>query len=259
MTYSIRNIIVAIVLAVCATAGVLVYTSNVKNQADAGQERIKVYVAARDIPPGTTGEQLLKGKMLVQREVVRADQAPGALTSIAGLENSVVSQTLYKGTQAVAPIFKAPGAVGASLNLQGNMRAIQVPLDTNAGLIGVVKSGDHVDILEAIKITRPSGQETGIVRPLLRNVLVLRAPAVEEDARRTNDADERGVLLAVSDLEAAKVLWAKQNAIMWFLARPEAQATDSPFTVSTISSELLDGLTPKQQAALIKDAQIEAK
>jgi Flp pilus assembly protein CpaB len=257
MTYSIRNIIVAIVLAISATVGVLVYTSNVKSQADAGQERIKVFVAARDIPPGTTGEQLVKGKMLVQQEVVRADQAPGALTSIAGLENTVVSQTLYKGTQAVAPIFKAPGAVGASLNLQGNMRAIQVPLDVNAGLIGVIKSGDHVDLLEAIKVMAPGGQETGVVRPLLRNVMVLRAPVVEADIRAAGGPEERGVLLAVSDLEAAKVLWAKQNATIWFLARPEAQATDSPFTISTMESELLDGLNAKQRAELVKNAQIE--
>ena len=210
MNYSVRNIVVAVLLAVCAAVAVVVYTSNVKQRAEADQERVKVYVAAKDIEPGTTGEQVLADKLLVQREVVRSDQAPGALTSLAGLQSKVVSQKIYAETQVIAPVFAEPALVDDSLNLTGNMRAIQVPMDLNASLQGSLAAGDRVDILEGIEVTNENGAVTPVVRRLLRNVLVLRVPD-EKDSRLSSADDKRGIMLAVTDLEATRSSGARRT------------------------------------------------
>ena len=78
------------------------------------------------------------------------------------------------GAWVIAPVFAEPALVDDSLNLTGNMRAIQVPMDLNASLQGSLAAGDRVDILEGIEVTNENGAVTPVVRRLLRNVLVLR-------------------------------------------------------------------------------------
>ena len=54
MTYSVRNIVIAVVLAVLAAVLVIMYTSNAQNQANKGQTSVTVLVAKTDIAPGTS-------------------------------------------------------------------------------------------------------------------------------------------------------------------------------------------------------------
>ena len=52
MTYSIRNIAIAIALALVAALLVTFYVSNYKRRVQQGESNVRVYVAAHDIPAG---------------------------------------------------------------------------------------------------------------------------------------------------------------------------------------------------------------
>ena len=54
MTYNVRNIVIALVLAVVAALLVIVYTGNVQKQANNCQDTVKVLVATTDIAAGTS-------------------------------------------------------------------------------------------------------------------------------------------------------------------------------------------------------------
>jgi pilus assembly protein CpaB len=234
MNYSVRNIVIAGGLALVAVVAVLLYTSNVRDKAQQNQHRVQVLVAARDIPAGTTGKQVIDQHLLVPKAIVQTDQVPGALTSTQGLDNLVVSQTIYHEQQVPSAIFQPPLTTGTSLQIRANERAISLPIDPNSGLVGTLHNGDHVDVLLAYK-----GDNGGpsFTRPLLTNVVVLTAPDPKGGA---------SVLLKVSDVNAAKLLYAEQFQKIWLVERPQTQAQDSPPALETESTILFDGLAPSQ-------------
>jgi pilus assembly protein CpaB len=241
MNYSVRNIVIAGGLAVVAIIAVLLYTSNVRDKARQDQHRVQVLVAAKDIPAGTTGKQVIDGHLLVPKAIIQTDQVPGALTSTAaGLDNLVVSQTIYHGQQVPSAVFQSPLTTGTSLQIRGTDRAISIPIDTNSGLVGTLHDGDHVDILLAYQ-----GANGGVnfTRPLLRDVTVLTAP---DPKGGTNS-----VLLKLSDVDSTKLLYAEQYEKVWLVERPKSQATDSPTVLETASTVLFDGLTPAQVAKAV--------
>jgi Flp pilus assembly protein CpaB len=240
MNYSVRNIVIAGGLAAVAVIAVLLYTSNVRDKARQDTHRVQVLVAAKDIPAGTTGKQVIDQHLLVPKAIVQSDQVPGALTTTAGLDNLVVSQTIFHAQQVPSAVFESPLTTGTSLQIRATERAISVPVDTNSGLIGTLHDGDHVDILLAYK-----GENGGasFTRPLLRNVQVLTAPS---------DKDANGhVLLKLSDVDATKLLFAQQFQTIWLVMRPETRAQDSPSALETQSTVLFDGLTPAQIAKAV--------
>ncbi|HEY1478703.1 MAG TPA: Flp pilus assembly protein CpaB [Gaiellales bacterium] len=238
MNYSIRNIVIAGGLAVVAVIAVLLYTSNVKDKAQQGQARVQVLVAGSDIAAGTTGQQVINGHLLVTKDVVQADQVPGALTTTAGLANLVVGQTIYKDQQIPSAVFQPALAAGTALQIRATERAISLPVDQDSGLSGTLKDGDHVDILLAFQSANGGPAFT---RPLLRNVSVLTAPT----------ASDEHILLKLTDVDATKLLYAQLYQKIWFVERPQTGAQDSPAALETESTVLFDGLTPASVSAAV--------
>jgi Flp pilus assembly protein CpaB len=238
MNYSVRNIVIAGGLAVVAIIAVLLYTSNVRDKARQDQHRVQVLVAAKDIPAGTTGKQVIDGHLLVPKAIVQTDQVPGALTSMQGLDNLVVSQTIYHAQQVPSAVFQPPLSTGTSLQIRATERAISMPVDQDSGLVGTLHDGDHVDVLLAYKGDNGGASFT---RPLLRDVLVLTAPTTSNTH----------VLLKLSDVDSAKLLYAEQFQKVWLVERPKTQAQDSPAALETASTVLFDGLTPAQIAKAV--------
>jgi Flp pilus assembly protein CpaB len=238
MNYSVRNIVIAGGLAVVAVVAVLLYTSGVRNKAQENQNRVQVLVASRDIAPGTTGAQVISQHLLVPKAVVQTDEIPGALTSVTGLENLVVSQTIYHGQQAPSAVFQTPLSTGTSLQIRATERAMSLPVDQDSGLVGTLKDGDHVDIMVALQGNAGPNGTANFTRPLLRNVTVITAPT----------SDDSHIVVKVSDTDAEKLLYAQQFYKLWMVQRPQVAAQDSPLALETAQSILFDGFTPQQVA-----------
>jgi Flp pilus assembly protein CpaB len=244
MNYSVRNIVIAGGLAVVAVIAVLLYTSGVRNKAQENQHRVQVLVASRDIAPGTTGAQVISQHLLVPKAVVQTDQIPGALTSLTGLDNLVVSQTIYHGQQAPSAVFQTPLSTGTGLQIRGAERVMSLPVDQDSGLIGTLKDGDHIDIMIALSGDSTTGSAAGsFTRPLLRNVTVITAPTT----------DDTHILLKVSDTDAEKLFYAQQYYKVWFVQRPQVGAQDSPLALETAAGLLFDGFTPQQIASSLNN------
>ena len=61
MTYRVRNIGIAVALAVVAALLTTFYVTNYKRNVQQSEEKVAVYVAARDIPLGTSGSDVASG------------------------------------------------------------------------------------------------------------------------------------------------------------------------------------------------------
>jgi Flp pilus assembly protein CpaB len=132
MTYSVRNIVIALVLAAVAAALVIMYTSNVQQQAQNSQKNVTVVVAKTDIPAGTAISDVISSGMLTQRSVVAGDLVPGAYRSISDLNTSLATGTTIPAGAQVTPTMLSQ-ATNASIRdvIQGTDRAIQVAYNPN--------------------------------------------------------------------------------------------------------------------------------
>src|ERR671936_808150 len=99
MTYRARTIFAAIGLALLATLFVGFYVTNYKRSVEHSQQHVSVYVAARDIPEGTSGADVAAKGYLKQEQVLRQSVVPGAISSPKQVERLVAAQPTYAGEQ----------------------------------------------------------------------------------------------------------------------------------------------------------------
>jgi Flp pilus assembly protein CpaB len=253
MSYRVRNIGVAVALALVAALMVTFYVSNFKRNVQAGEEPVTVYVASQNIPEGTLGAKVLDSSWLEKQEVERKNVTPGAISDPKQIEDAVATQPVYAGEQVTTLRFQSD-----------SMRALQVPGDENQLLKGVLKEGDHVDVVASMKYkfvnfssgqsqsNAPNGEELVASRVVLRDIVVLRGPAaVASDQKLTNPNGGESAILAVTDSQAQKLFFVMKNADWSLQLRPTTDASDSPESVETVGSVLGDGLGPAQLRQLV--------
>src|SRR5437763_1404271 len=100
MTYRLRNIGIAIALALVAVLLVFFYVANYKRTVQQGQDTVSVYVAAKDVPAGTSGADALSQHLLVTKSIERSNLSPGWISSPDQIKNLVAADKLYPGDQA---------------------------------------------------------------------------------------------------------------------------------------------------------------
>jgi Flp pilus assembly protein CpaB len=262
MTYRLRNIGIALALAVIAALFVTLYVSNYRHNVQQGEETVKVYVAAKDIPAGTPGTEVVQGGLLKEQQVARRNVAPGAIANPEQIEKLVAATPVFAGEQVTTRRFSTVEAKGIRSQITGNLRAFQLPGDGNQVLSGTLKAGDHVDVVANVtyKVTAPgadgqSGSQVDRVasRVVLRDILVLKAANGAGSASKIANptSDTVSVLLALSDSQAQKLFFVEQNGDWSLQLRPTDNPADSPESVETVESVLGDGLKREQLLQLV--------
>jgi Flp pilus assembly protein CpaB len=248
MTYRARSIVAAIGLAILAVLLVGFYVTNYKKSVEHSQQNVSVYVAAKDIPAGTSGADLASGGYLKQEQVLRQSVVPGAISSPKDVAKLVADSPTYAGEQVSLSRFSSAATEGLRGLLRGPLRAVQIAGDPNQVLAGTLKTGDHVDLVANVKIGSGVDQKA-VDRIVLRNLRVLKAPPTTDSGVRLSSATGTNgtpVLLAVTDTQVQKLFYVVENDDWALELRPVVGATDSPETVETQATVVGDGLGPKQ-------------
>jgi pilus assembly protein CpaB len=226
MTYRVKNIGIAVILAAFAGLLTIFYVANFKRHVQRGENTVSVLVAARDIPAGTTGSEVVEQHYLKSATVARRSVVPGAISRPDQLNNLVVTQEIFSGEQVMTRSFGAPTELGVRAQLRANERAFQLAGDPNALLAGTLKDGDHVDVVATWNI--PESETHHVSKVVLRNLLVLHAPDSEGSAGKLAAPDQAvSVQLRVTDADAQKLLWEAENGKLSLLLRPPADSRDS--------------------------------
>ena len=185
MTYRIRNITIAIALAVVAALLTAFYVKNYQRDVRKDETNVPVYVAKVDIPAGTSGAQVARSGMMTKTEIVRRGVVPGAISNPAQLATQVATEPIYAGEQVSTRRFASPSESGVRAQLTGVQRAISIPGDEHQLLAGTLKAGDKVDLIATFGVKLVgSGEEHKFTRIVLRDVEVLRAPNTGAAGRR---------------------------------------------------------------------------
>lgn len=239
MTYRVRNIAVAVALALLAGMLSLFYVSNYKRHVQSDEKTVSVYVAKSDIPVGTSGADIIKHHLLVSSQVIQRTVVPGAISNADQVQNLVTTAPIFASEQVTLRRFANHTELGPRAQLHGTLRAIDVAGDDAQLLNGTLKPGDHVDLVASFA---PVGKDDGsISRAVVRNLLVLETG----NSTKGNVGSTQGsVMLAASEQrQIQKIWWTVKNADGWSLIlRPVTNATDSPEDVESGTSMAVDGV-----------------
>ncbi len=264
MTYRVRNIGIAVALAAVAAVFTSFYVTSYKRHVQRGEDQVTVFVAKHDIAPGTPGAEAARS--LASQQVARRSVVHGAISNPDEIQNLVATQKTLEGEQVTTRRFSPVAQNGPRADLKGNLRGMQIQGDINQTLAGILRDGDHVDVVATFKyhFAGNSSQDNfSATRVVLRNLKVLRAPSGPPvGSKLTNNLqNDYSVLLAVTDQQAQKLNFvmtttggSASNGVGWSLQlRPVVNAADSPESVTTLGTVLRDGLSRKQMRRFFGD------
>ena len=220
---------IALLLAIMAAAGVVLYTMNVKEEATTGGPTSTVVVASEDVPAGTELDPLIEEGKLVEQEIPKNYIVPGAVGSLEELQGRTVSQPLVEGEQILANRIDELGTVqGGSLGIPDGFTAYTVELRPEQTVANVLNRGDRVRVFATF--SEKSGARASVA--LLPDVKVL---AVSSDGDPEQQAaTNQLVTLAVTPDDAAKLaLFGQDTGSLWLNLLPPGAPKDQvpePFT-----------------------------
>ena len=252
MNYRVKNIGIAVALAALAAILTSVYVVNYKRHVQNGEDKVPVFVAAHDIPAGTSGAEVVDQHMLKKVTVPKKAIVAGAISSPDQLSQYIATQDVYEGEQVSTRRFAPPREQGIRAQIKGTQRAYQVEGDQHQLLAGTLKAGDHVDIVASWGIKNPGqggdSEEAVVSRVVLRDLLVL-TPAdagTGSSAVTASSQQSAFVQLRMTDWQAQKMIWIQKNSEDngqgWHLSlRPPNGSLDSANTYVDSALMLFDG------------------
>ncbi len=131
---------IAVVLAVLAAVGVIVYTNSVKTTG--GQDTTAVIVSNQDIPPNTALDPLLDGGAFQTVNVPNDTLVAGAVTDESELRGYTTAQQIFANEQ--IPTSRLATGTGNALGITEGHLGLGIQVDGPAGVNGTIQNNDHV-------------------------------------------------------------------------------------------------------------------
>ncbi len=249
-------VVLALILATVATAGVFLYARGVKEDARTGGSLVEVIVASDDIPANTDLNSVISQGGFVMREIPQDALVEGAITEISQLRNRRNSVFIVAGEQ--IPISRVQGGKveGGVLSIPEGHQAITVSLDSPRAVGAAIAGGDNVTVLatfsdvviaqkkkaqQTTTTGQPASTPTAATVVLVPQVEVLRVfvPTTTGVTGGEGSADTTGniaVTLAFLPEEAQKFVFAlEQGTVYLSLLPPDAEGVElAPLTVDSI-------------------------
>jgi Flp pilus assembly protein CpaB len=211
-------------IALLAAIVLVAFLQNYKDDVTGGTVSAPTLVASALIPKGTSGDVVIGETLFKPADIAESKLKEGALPDASGMAGKVATRDIYPGQQITAADFsgKADPLRG---KLTGNQRATTIPISVANGLIGTVRTGDRVDVYAGFSETNSArGASEPVVRTLLQNALVLKAPT--GGASEFEQPDQTSALtLRVTEKEAAALAYSVDNGRIWVALRPPAGAS----------------------------------
>lgn len=250
------TVILAVLLALAGTAGVLVYVHGANNRALQGQQAVAVLIAGQPIPAGTNAGSALHDGLLTSQELPASAVPEDAVRSLGGgLSALVLSSPLQPGQLLLRPMLATAAAATAqgALAIPRGMVAVTVPLCMPEAVAGYVQAGSQVAVFDTYGAKNLSIQENcgssgqshqsqtnGAVRTriVLPRVLVLSVGAAAANASHANGLLAQGgtgssassgtapelITFAVSQADAERLILLTETGVTYLaLLTPSSQ------------------------------------
>jgi Flp pilus assembly protein CpaB len=245
MTYRVRNIAVALGLALVAALLTTFYVANYKRHVQQSESTAQVWVATKDIPAGTSGSVLVKQHFIGTENIVARSVEPGAITNPDQVARLLTTEPMYQGDQVTLRRFASRSELGIRQQLHGTLRAISLTGTAEQLLNGTLRPGDHVDLVANFNYKASTSDP--FTRDVARNLVVLSTGQASPTAKVSANQNP-SIILATNEVSQVQKVWfAVQNATGWSLElRPPTNASDSPEDVETYPTIYGDKVSQKE-------------
>jgi Flp pilus assembly protein CpaB len=250
-------VLLALILATVATAGVFLYSRGVKEDARSGGSLTTVIVSKVDIPANTDLNRLISNGEFVERQFPTDSLVQGSITEVSQLRNRRNSVFILAGEQ--IPISRVEGGkvVGGVLSIPEGHQAITVSLSAPRALGAALSGGDNVSVLATFNDVTldqkkgqqqtPTGQQqtqaervaaTVVLVPTVEvlRVSVPQTSGVTGEEATADTSGDIAITLALLPDEAQKFVFAiEQGTVYLSLLPPDSVGVElAPLTVDSI-------------------------
>lgn len=264
-----KNKIPLIIAVVCGLVAVLLVNNYLKGREEelaqqmqtqrrraAQEDLVRVLTAKTDLVQGKAIEERDLKEEAIPKEYLQ----PRAATSMERVVGKITLAPISKGEQILLSKLALPGEAGSlATKTPPGKRAITVPVDNIAGLGGLLKPGDYVDVLGKIPtpVTGPDGKQQMQLTsmPLFQNVLVL-AVGSDVGGGSTQAKERQGastVTLALIPQEAGLIAFVQEQGKIQLVLRSPMDTQVQQIQPATWES-LFAYLFPD----MVKQAQLQA-
>jgi pilus assembly protein CpaB len=244
-------VIAAILIGIAGTTTVALYARQADARALAGQEAVRVYVVAKEVPAGTTAAEAVEDGLITQELIARKAVPDDALTAVdGGYGQLMATAALQPGSLVLRPSFASRPATQGTLVVPKGQLAVSVALDDPSHVGAFVAVGSKVAIFDTFNVQEsdkagqtPAGDKladrhefTRSTRLLLQEVEVL-AIGATTDAPSSKPDDGEAVVeepaadqkllvtVAVSQAEAELLIHGSRTGTLTFaLLGPDTKA-----------------------------------
>jgi pilus assembly protein CpaB len=237
-------VVLALILATVATAGVFLYAQGLEKSANEGGAQVQVVVSEVDIPPRTDLNLLIKDDLFRTIQINEAAYVDGAITSVDQLADKNNAVAILAGEQ--IPQARITGNVqGGALSIPEGMEALTVSLDAPRGVAGLINTGDKVTIYSTFKeVARKDGTTETVTVVLVPTVELLAVHRPLASSTFGGDSEAQGeqipgslaVTVALSPEDAQRFVFSMETGSTWFgLLPPDASGEPmKPITVAQV-------------------------
>jgi pilus assembly protein CpaB len=237
-------VVLALILATMATAGVFLYARGVQEEAQTGGAMVPVVVSKVDIAANTDLNALIQEDQFKIIDVPPDAKVDGAITSVDQLSDKHNSVAILAGEQ--IPLARVEGTVsGGKLGIPPGYQAIDVALDAPRAVGGILAEGDHVTIygtfkgFENTKTGKKIPNFTTVLVPSALVLAVYQPNAVSSGLGQEQTPQGTGsvaLTLALTPQDAQTMVFTIENGTTWLgLLAPKDNGTPlGPITLTQV-------------------------
>jgi Flp pilus assembly protein CpaB len=237
--------------ALVAGALLLIYVSQVRQDANSQSATVSVLVANKLIPQSSSGDVIAGQKWYSVVSTPKDQVKDGAITDPASISGKIASHDIYPNQQLATSDFTDAPTDAVTTKITGNQRAISIPLDSAAGLTPFLQAGDHVDILAGFNVIPigPNGaplngnsQARPVEKVIAQDIKVLEVPSTSNSSATTT-SNSGNIVVQVTDQQAWDVAFAINNGTVFLAGAPQAGNESTRPSLVTLETMLL-GIQP---------------
>jgi pilus assembly protein CpaB len=237
--------LVAVVLALVATAALVVYVNGADRRAISDQQPVRVWVAVKPIPAGTNALTARNTHLIDLVEMPQKNVANGVVRSLSQIENKVAAVNIVPEEQLLLSRWVGFDELRGRglLPIPEKHQAVSIGVELTRQVAGFVTPGDKVSLVASLNFEREgqgSGKDIETSQFLLQNVQVL---AVGTTALSNASAQGSGgrvnqgkgsqtltaVTLAIDEKDVPRVVFAAEyGSIYLTLMPPNAKDANVP-------------------------------
>jgi pilus assembly protein CpaB len=247
MKRSIVSITVAGILAVLACGAVLLYVRGADARALAGKQAVKVLVAAKRIPAGTSGAQIRENGYVELVNLPVASVPDDVMSKVdASLDALVVTSDIQPRQLLLSGVFGAATNLASGLSIPEGKIAVSVPAFNSAGT-AFLRPGSQVAVFDTFTVREGAGQTPSGDRLKFEyqmnhatRLLLPRAEVIAVGLPGQDGAATSGDATANRPEEGSSVENSGQTVVTFALSQDEAQKVIHAAQTGTLYLALLN-------------------